>query len=108
MSHRAECCVEKHSCLSGCIAAAYHIVFVLQFRATGGGAYKFAELFQARLGVRLKKEDEMSCLVNGCNFLLKAIRHEAFEFRDNDATFMTHYPGVQQERDFVQKCTHSS
>ncbi|WCJ36080.1 pantothenate kinase 2 [Euphorbia peplus] len=47
-------------------------------KATGGGAYKFADLFKERLGVCLDKEDEMDCLVAGANFLLKAIRHEAF------------------------------
>ncbi|KAI9174815.1 hypothetical protein LWI28_023120 [Acer negundo] len=47
-------------------------------KATGGGAFKFADLFKERLGVSLDKEDEMDCLVAGANFLLKAIRHEAF------------------------------
>ena len=32
-------------------------------RATGGGAFKFADLFRERLGVVLKKEDEIACLV---------------------------------------------
>lgn len=40
-------------------------------KATGGGAYKFADLFKERLGVSLDKEDEMNCLVSGANFLLK-------------------------------------
>jgi pantothenate kinase len=40
-------------------------------KATGGGAYKFADLFKERLGVGLDKEDEMNCLVAGANFLLK-------------------------------------
>lgn len=40
-------------------------------KATGGGAYKFADLFRERLGVSLDKEDEMDCLVAGANFLLK-------------------------------------
>jgi type II pantothenate kinase len=66
----------------------------LQFRATGGGAYKFGDLFKERLGVTLKKEDEISCLVAGCNFLLRAIWHEAFEFRDNECHFMSHFSGV--------------
>ncbi|KAK4854198.1 hypothetical protein QYF36_020403 [Acer negundo] len=47
-------------------------------KATGGGAFKFADLFKERLGVGLDKEDEMDCLLAGANFLLKAIRHEAF------------------------------
>ena len=40
-------------------------------KATGGGAYKFADLFKERLGVSIEKEDEMDCLVAGANFLLK-------------------------------------
>ena len=32
--------------------------------------------------MQLEKEDEMECLVSGCNFLLKAIRHEAFTFEE--------------------------
>lgn len=40
-------------------------------KATGGGAYKYADLFKERLGISLKKEDEMDCLVAGADFLLK-------------------------------------
>lgn len=44
----------------------------LQFlKVTGGGAYKFADLFKERLGVTIDKEGEMDCLVAGSNFLLK-------------------------------------
>lgn len=40
-------------------------------KATGGGAFKYAELFKEKLGLSLDKEDEMACLVAGANFLLK-------------------------------------
>lgn len=40
-------------------------------KATGGGAYKFADLFKERLGMSIEKEDEMNCLVSGANYLLK-------------------------------------
>lgn len=40
-------------------------------KATGGGAFKFANLFKEKLGVTLDKVDEMDCLVAGANFLLK-------------------------------------
>lgn len=40
-------------------------------KATGGGAYKYADLFKEKLGICLDKEDEMDCLVAGSNFLLK-------------------------------------
>ncbi|XP_052181126.1 pantothenate kinase 2-like isoform X2 [Diospyros lotus] len=57
-------------------------------KATGGGAYKFAELFKERLGVSIEKEDEMNCLVAGANFLLKAIRHEAFTHMEGQKEFV--------------------
>lgn len=40
-------------------------------KATGGGAFKFTDLFKEKLGIVLDKEDEMDCLVAGANFLLK-------------------------------------
>ena len=43
---------------------------------------------QERLGVVLEKEDEMDCLVAGCNFLLKAIKYEAFAYEDNQPRFI--------------------
>ncbi|TKY73505.1 Pantothenate kinase 2 [Spatholobus suberectus] len=57
-------------------------------KATGGGAYKYADLFKERLGVSLDKEDEMDCLVAGANFLLKAIRHEAFTHMEGRKEFV--------------------
>ena len=36
----------------------------------------------------LEKEDEMDCLVAGCNFLLKAIKYEAFAYEDNQPRFI--------------------
>lgn len=49
-------------------------------KATGGGAFKHANLIQEKLGLKVEKEDEMSCLIKGCNFLLKNISDEAFTF----------------------------
>lgn len=57
-------------------------------KATGGGAYKYAEVFKEKLGVTLDKEDEMDCLVAGANFLLKAIRHEAFTHMEGHKEFV--------------------
>lgn len=54
---------------------------------TGGGAFRYQDLFRDRLGVELEKEDEMACLVAGCNFLLKAIMHEAFTYENGSAQF---------------------
>lgn len=44
---------------------------------------------QEKLGLILEKEDEMECLVGGCNFLLKAIRHEAFTYANGSLNFVT-------------------
>lgn len=57
-------------------------------KATGGGAYKYADLFKERLGVSIEKEDEMGCLVSGANFLLKTIRHEAFTHMEGQKEFV--------------------
>lgn len=41
--------------------------------ATGGGAYKYNDLFEKEfgpMGVTLKKHDEMESLVNGMSFIL--------------------------------------
>lgn len=51
-------------------------------KATGGGAYRFADLFKEKLGVSLDKVDEMDCLVSGANFLLNAVHPEAFTYID--------------------------
>lgn len=48
-----------------------HKIEYIWVKATGGGAYKFADLFKERLGISIEKEDEMNCLVSGANFLLK-------------------------------------
>lgn len=66
----------------------------VQVRATGGGAFKYADLFRERLGVVLRKEDEMACLVDGCSFLLKAIRREAFEFNAGEYAFKSAATGA--------------
>ncbi|KAK6178482.1 hypothetical protein SNE40_013268 [Patella caerulea] len=50
-------------------------------KATGGGAHKYTDLISSKLGVQVDKEDEMECLITGCNFLLKNIPDEAFIYQ---------------------------
>ncbi|KAJ4869352.1 Pantothenate kinase 2 [Raphanus sativus] len=66
----------------------YQDKYICILQVTGGGAYKFADLFKERLGVSIEKEDEMHCLVSGANFLLKAIRHEAFTHMEAEKEFV--------------------
>ncbi|XWS69017.1 hypothetical protein CRYUN_Cryun04dG0143500 [Craigia yunnanensis] len=68
-----------------CTAPSSDKIFI---KATGGGAYKFADLFKERLGISLDKEDEMDCLVTGANFLLKAVHQEAFTYLDGQKEFV--------------------
>ncbi|KAB1999473.1 hypothetical protein ES319_D12G164600v1 [Gossypium barbadense] len=67
-----------------CTARSSDKIFI---KATGGGAYKFADLFKEKLSVSLDKEDEMECLVTGANFLLKAVHQEAFTYLDGQKEF---------------------
>ncbi|MED6143682.1 hypothetical protein PIB30_007980 [Stylosanthes scabra] len=60
----------------------------ITIKATGGGAYKYADLFKEKLGVSLDKEDEMDCLVAGANFLLETIHQEAFTYMGDQKQFV--------------------
>ena len=59
----------------------------IRIKATGGGAFKYADLFRERLGIILEREDEMACMVSGCNFLLQAVRNEAFQYENGELSF---------------------
>jgi pantothenate kinase len=50
---------------------------------TGGGAYKYKDLIAQKLNVQVEKEDEMKCLINGCNFLIKTVPNEVFTVDDS-------------------------
>uniref|UniRef100_A0A674NV08 4'-phosphopantetheine phosphatase n=1 Tax=Takifugu rubripes TaxID=31033 RepID=A0A674NV08_TAKRU len=66
-------------------------------KATGGGAHKFKELIERKLGLKVDKEDEMTCLIKGCNFVLKNIPHEAFVYAkhaDSEFRFQTTQPDI--------------
>ncbi|XP_021842935.2 pantothenate kinase 1 isoform X2 [Spinacia oleracea] len=60
----------------------------LIIKATGGGAYKYADLFKEKFGVTFDKEDEMNSLVSGANFLLKAVPCEAFTYMEGRKDFV--------------------
>ncbi|XP_040843732.1 4'-phosphopantetheine phosphatase [Ochotona curzoniae] len=66
-------------------------------QATGGGAYKFKELIEQKLQLRVAKEDVMSCLIKGCNFVLRNIPQEAFvcqQDTDPEFRFQTNHPNI--------------
>ncbi|KAG8505477.1 Pantothenate kinase 4 [Galemys pyrenaicus] len=66
-------------------------------QATGGGAYKFKDLIEEKLRLRVDKEDVMTCLIKGCNFVLKNIPQEAFVYQkdaDPEFRFQTNHPDI--------------
>ncbi|KAH3813869.1 4'-phosphopantetheine phosphatase-like isoform X2 [Dreissena polymorpha] len=50
-------------------------------KVTGGGGYKYEELISRKLAVKVDREDEITCLIKGCNFLLKNIPDESFIYQ---------------------------
>ena len=47
--------------------------------------------------LRVDKEDVMTCLIKGCNFVLKNIPHEAFVYQkdsDPEFRFQTNHPNI--------------
>ncbi|CAL8383498.1 unnamed protein product [Boreogadus saida] len=66
-------------------------------KATGGGAHKFKDLIEKKLGLKVDKEDEMTCLIRGCNFVLRNIPHEAFIYTkhaDSEFRFQNTHPDI--------------
>ena len=49
-----------------------------QIYVTGGGAYKYSELIESKLGLTVVRIDEMASICSGANFLLTNIVEESF------------------------------
>jgi type II pantothenate kinase len=49
--------------------------------ATGGGAHKFAEIWERELGIQMDKQDELDSLVAGMQFVLSTVIGECYTFR---------------------------
>ena len=64
---------------------------------TGGGAYKYSEMIEKKLGLKITKEDEMNCMIRGCNFLLRNITDEAFSYQRKDDPAYTFQPVNPQD-----------
>lgn len=56
----------------------------LSVQATGGGAYKFYDRIRERLGVDVRREDEMECLIGGLDFFITEIPMEVFTYNEAD------------------------
>lgn len=63
----------------------------VKIMATGGGGFKFGELFEEELRVEVLLEDEMECLIEGMKFMAM-IPEEVFYFSDELISEFSH-PG---------------
>ncbi|KAI4127851.1 MAG: hypothetical protein LQ347_004433 [Umbilicaria vellea] len=52
--------------------------------ATGGGAYKYYDRMKEALGVQIRREDEMECLIIGLDFFITEIPCEVFTYSETD------------------------
>ncbi|GAA5987068.1 hypothetical protein JCM10908_001013 [Rhodotorula pacifica] len=61
----------------------------VKIMATGGGAHKFYEELHARLGIEVRREEEMECLVLGLSFVME-IPNEVFWYSDELIQAVSH------------------
>jgi len=54
--------------------------------ATGGGAHKFADVWEQELAIGMIKQDELDSLVAGMQFVLSTVVGECFTFRPKEDT----------------------
>ena len=52
---------------------------------TGGGIHKFNDILTRTLGVRIKHDDELKCLLRGLNFLLTNTENECYFMEDQES-----------------------
>uniref|UniRef100_A0A7S0ZF09 Pantothenate kinase n=1 Tax=Timspurckia oligopyrenoides TaxID=708627 RepID=A0A7S0ZF09_9RHOD len=72
-------------------------------RATGGGAFKYADLFLQEMDVKLSYVDEMASTVAGLNFLVMNAHQEAYVYRPppNLSAEDAAAPSLDQCREFL-------
>jgi type II pantothenate kinase len=68
----------------------------VKIMATGGGAVKFHDLFSNVLGVEVRREDEMECLIEGLRFIT-LIPDEVYYFSDELIQSVSHSGGGKAE-----------
>jgi pantothenate kinase len=67
---------------------------VERVHATGGGAFKYQEVFEkeigtgSELGIKLVKHDEMETLVNGMSFVLNYAKDSAFNWIGGEKKYL--------------------
>ena len=67
----------------GLVGAAAPIEHITSMGCTGGGAHKYANVFEEQLGITINRFDELQCLVRGMHFAITTFDNECFTFRPN-------------------------
>ncbi|EJD03759.1 pantothenate kinase [Fomitiporia mediterranea MF3/22] len=78
----------------------------VKIMATGGGAHRFYELFSETLGVEVRSEDEMECLIEGLKFIT-LIPDEVYYFSDELVQKVSR-PTHGQQQEIPNVSTNSS
>ena len=54
-----------------------NMILTSRISGTGGGSYKFTELFE-KMNISIEKYDEIKCLIKGLNFMLQNVSDECY------------------------------
>lgn len=76
--------------------------------ATGGGAHKFADLWEQELGIGMIKQDELYSLVAGMQFVLSTVVGECFTFRPREETTLMEENEIESITDAPQSDNESN
>lgn len=77
-------------------------------RATGGGAFKYADTFKDEIDVTLARLDELKCTVTGLNFLLTSVDNEVYVHNGplSARVIPPSIPDLASTREFVESTEH--
>lgn len=81
-------------CENSPLQSQYKLLLREQTALSGGLGHLFQAFF---LPLRVDKEDVMTCLIKGCNFVLRNIPHEVFAYQkdsDTEFRFQTNHPNI--------------
>lgn len=75
---------------------------VVKIMATGGGAHLFHERLASKLGVEVRREEEMACLIAGLRFVCE-IPNEVFYYSDQLVFHVSHSNRQQPQPQLQQQ-----
>ena len=79
---------------------------IAQMGATGGGAHKYADMWERDLGIKMDKQEELDSLVAGMQFVLTTVVGECYTFRPNTRR-LPKKPSQTSQVGATLNCSHS-